>query len=120
MALADFAKRLPEWQKQVLEQLASLIGEAAPNVTSTIKWAQPVFEHNGPLAFVKPAKKHVTFGFWRGSELSDPHGLLQGAGSRMKHLKLAKEDAIPITLLQRLVAEAVRLNEKHGDPTRKR
>ncbi len=119
MSLTDFTKRLPGWQQQVLEQLASLIREVAPNVTSTIKWAQPVFEHNGPLAFVKPAKQHVTFGLWRGTELSDPHGLLQGAGTRMKHIKIAKNDAIPVTLLQRLVEEALRLNEKHGDPTRK-
>jgi hypothetical protein len=31
---------------------------------------------------------HVNVGFFRGAELSDPNGLLQGTGKFMRHVKL--------------------------------
>jgi len=119
-SIEDFAAKLPEWQKQVVDELVALVKSASPGATGMVKWGQPVFDLKGPFAFIKPAKAHVTMGFWRGAELNDQQGILDGAGKRMKHLKIAKGDAIPVSLLQRLIAEAVRLNETHGDPTKKR
>jgi hypothetical protein len=104
------------WQVQVVERLLSVARKAAPGATLSIKWAQPVLEKNGPVAFIKVAKAHVTFGFWRGAELEDPKGLLEG-GAMMKHLKIASPEVVDETLIAQLVRQAVALNQSKGDPT---
>jgi len=88
-------------------------------VTSSIKWNQPVFEAGGPLAFVRVAKAHVTLGFWRGGELKDPKGLLEGSGTRMAHVKIAEGDALDSKSIAAFLKEAVKLNKAKGDPTKR-
>jgi hypothetical protein len=40
------------------------------------------------FAYVNVFKAHVNVGFYHGAELPDPEGLLEGAGRRMRHVKL--------------------------------
>jgi hypothetical protein len=100
------------WQQKKLKALLDAVQKAAPDAELAIKWGQPVFSVDGPLAFLRPAKAHVTLGFWRGAELSDPDGVLEGEGARMKHWKLGEDDA-------RWVREACELNRSKGDPTKR-
>jgi hypothetical protein len=118
MPVDDYLARLPEHQAQIAAELRSLIQRAAPDATESIKWAQPVFDDYGPFAYIKPAKNHVTFGFWRGAEIADPRGLLEG-GERMKHIKLCSLADIDKSDLTAFVKQAVALNRKNGDPTRR-
>ena len=111
-------KKAPGWQKAVVTRLIDLVNRAAPGATVSIKWGQPVFEHHGPMAFIKPAKMHVTFGFWRGAELTDSAGLLEG-GERMKHLKITSQDALDPKIVTALVKQAASLNAAKGDPTKR-
>jgi hypothetical protein len=46
------------------------------------------------FAYVKAFQAHVNVGFFRGADLSDPEGLLQGSGKFMRHVKL-RPDADP-------------------------
>ncbi|MDP2307920.1 MAG: DUF1801 domain-containing protein [Pseudomonadota bacterium] len=108
----------PDWRGDVMRALHGLVLESAPGAASAIKWAQPVYSLGGPMIFIKFAGKHVTFGFWRGAALTDPDGLLEGDGVRMKHLKLRSAE-LPRAQLQAWIHEAVRLNAAHGDPTKK-
>ena len=71
-----------------------------------IKWAQPVIEHHGPMAFIKASKNHVTFGFWRGADLKAPAGLLEGDGDRMKHLKIGLTEEVRVDVVSDLVRQA--------------
>lgn len=41
-----------------------------------------------PFAYVGAFMKHVNVGFFMGAFLPDPLGLLEGAGKRMRHVKL--------------------------------
>jgi hypothetical protein len=43
---------------------------------------------DAPFGYVNAFKVHVNVGFYRGAELADPAGLLQGTGKRMRHVKL--------------------------------
>jgi hypothetical protein len=40
------------------------------------------------FAYVNAFRDHVNVGFFRGAELADPHGLLEGTGRFMRHVKL--------------------------------
>ena len=110
--------RASSWQAGVIANLIELVSGAVPKATCSIKWNQPVFELNGPLAFIRLAQDHVTFGFWRGAQLSDPAGLLEG-GDRMKHLRIGDDEAFDRTRVVGFVREAAALNLKLGDPTKR-
>jgi hypothetical protein len=43
-----------------------------------------------PIAYVYSATEYVQFGFFRGSALKDPQGLLEGAGQYVRHIKVRK------------------------------
>jgi len=117
MAVEDWVKKKAQgWQATVVGQLISIARKAAPGATTSIKWAQPVFEQGGPFAFIKVAKAHVTFGFWRGAELKDPKGILEG-GAVMRHLKITAPEAVDEKSIADLVRQAVALNRAKGDPT---
>jgi len=112
--------RLDESQRILLDRIRTIVKRVAPQATEAVKWAQPVWERNGPFAFLKPGKRHLTFGFWRGAELPDPRGLLEGAGKKMRHLKIALGEKPPLEAIAEFVREAVRRNEAAGDPTKRR
>jgi hypothetical protein len=118
MSVDAWVKTKAKGQAELVRRLVALAQAAAPNAELAIKWNQPVLVHKGPVAYIKPATAHVTFGFWRGAELDDPKGVLEG-GEIMKHWKISGPDALDEALLKRFVREAVALNEKKGDPSRR-
>lgn len=115
----EYIDGLGDWRADTVRRLRALIDEAAPGASSSIKWAQPVWESDGPFAYVKAFPRSVNIGFWRGAQLEDPDGLLDG-GDRMKHLSLRSGDSIRADAIRAFVREAVELNRELGTPTRRR
>ncbi len=101
----------------LVQALRPLIKAAAPEAAEVVKWAQPVYEINGPFAYIRAFTKYVSLGFWRGATLPSGAGILEGDGDRMRHLKLRSAADIKPDLISALVQEAVALNRKIGDPT---
>lgn len=116
----DWAKKLNGWQADALRVIRALVTRHAPGSTLVMKWGQPVWEQNGPFAWLKPAAKHVSFGFWRGAEMSDPEGHLEGAGDRMRHLKMTSSEDLKELPIEDFVKQAVALNGDKGDPTKRK
>ena len=58
------------------------------------------------FAYVNAFKAHVNVGFFRGAEIADPQGLLEGTGKFMRHVKLGPERAVDVTALTTLVETA--------------
>src|SRR5688572_16339849 len=98
---------LPDWRGEAVAATRDVIVAAAPGATVTIKWAQPVFESNGPFAYIKAFPRSVNVGFWRGTELDDPDGHLQGDGERMRHISLTQPDDMDRARLTDWVRQAV-------------
>jgi hypothetical protein len=46
------------------------------------------------MLYVAVYSAHVNVGFFQGATLDDPHGLLQGSGKLMRHVKLHPGSAI--------------------------
>jgi hypothetical protein len=59
----------------------------------------------GDVAFgyVNVFKKHVNVGFYNGAVLSDPKGLLEGAGKRMRHVKVKPGEEVDAPALDALI-----------------
>ncbi len=58
------------------------------------------------FGYVNAFTAHVNVGFFKGAELPDPAGLLQGSGKAMRHVKLRPGEAIDATALKALIEAA--------------
>jgi len=58
------------------------------------------------FAYVNAFKAHVNVGFFRGTEIADPEGLLEGTGKYMRHVKLTASHGIDAPALSRLIGAA--------------
>lgn len=58
------------------------------------------------FGYVNAFKDHVNVGFFRGAEIADPHGLLEGTGKFMRHVKLGPGHEVNATALTKLIETA--------------
>jgi hypothetical protein len=58
------------------------------------------------FAYVNAFTAHVNVGFFRGAELADPRGLLEGTGKYMRHVKLRPDADIDAMALIGLIESA--------------
>jgi hypothetical protein len=113
----EYIAAFDDWRTDAMKRLREVVKEGAPHSAVGIKWAQPVWEWNGPMIWMKAYPKHVDIGFWRGTEMEDPKKVLTGDGERMRHIKITSVDSIPADALRDLVKQAVQLNTAKGNPT---
>ncbi|SFI71924.1 DUF1801 domain-containing protein [Caulobacter sp. UNC279MFTsu5.1] len=58
------------------------------------------------FAYVDAFSAHVNLGFFHGAALDDPSGLLDGAGKRMRHVKIRWGRPVDAAALNALIAAA--------------
>ncbi|MGH7023658.1 MAG: DUF1801 domain-containing protein [Caulobacteraceae bacterium] len=63
---------------------------------------------DAPFGYVDAFSAHANVGFFRGAVLEDPAGLLQGAGKRMRHVKLHWGQGVNAAALGELIDAAYR------------
>lgn len=114
----NYITQLENWQAEIVSEVRQIILTAAPEADESIKWAQPVYEINGPFAYIKAFTNSVNFGFWRGVDINDPEMLLQGSGEKMRHIKLTSLDDINKPVFTDYIQQAIKLNLTKGDPTK--
>jgi hypothetical protein len=59
----------------------------------------------------------VTLCFMWGVRLSDPHKLLKGEGSQVRHVRLMRADALDDPRIDQLIEEALAKADRPIDPT---
>lgn len=58
------------------------------------------------FGYVNAFRDHVNVGFFRGAEIDDPAGLLEGTGKFMRHVKLRPEGHVDESALTKLITTA--------------
>ena len=58
------------------------------------------------FGYVNAFTSHVNVGFFRGAEIVDPAGLLEGTGRFMRHVKLRPDRHVDAAALTRLIETA--------------
>ena len=58
------------------------------------------------FGYVNAFTAHVNVGFFRGAEISDPQGLLEGTGRYMRHVKLRPDKDLDASALISLIHTA--------------
>lgn len=71
---------------------------------------------DAPFGYVNAFKAHASVGFYYGATLADPAGLLEGAGKRMRHVKLFPGRELNAAALSALIVAAYRdIRERVSD-----
>ncbi len=111
-----FLAKLDGPRRVVVADLRARIHAVAPDVRESIYWGVPFFFRKGPFCYLSPAKKHVTFGFMRGSHIADPSGRLTSTGKTTVAKAVLKYDADPDAhAIDGWLREAVRLDDAGAD-----
>lgn len=98
---------------KVVDALRALVKKTVPAAREAINpWGVPIFEFNGPLCYIRVGKKHVTFGFPRGSAMKDTGNLLEGEGHNLRHVKIKDVAQTRNPQLKTLLLQAKALNNK--------
>jgi hypothetical protein len=100
---ADFAK-------PILIRIRKLVHTACPDVTETIKWNAPFYEHKGILICTPAFKKHCALIFWKGKLIFKE--LPVKDNPRKKFRRLTSNADLPgDKILTGYIRQAVELNE---------
>jgi hypothetical protein len=93
----------------VIRALRRFVKRAAPDLQESVKWGNGCWlKGKAPVAYVYSAPDHVQFGFFHGSSLDDPNGLLIGAGKFVRHVKLRKSSDLDARVFGAFLRQAAR------------
>ena len=117
-----YLAKMPSEMHAVAAMLRAVLVGFGPKLTETYKWAQPVYELNGPVCgFRARTRSYVTLVFWRSAELMALDAALETGGSKMAHRKFTTAAEVrPAQIKKKVVRAGMTLNTEHGDPTKKR
>lgn len=94
--------------RAILAEIRRVVCDALPDATEILYHGAlgygPTASGSGRVLYVAPQNGYVNLGFFYGTGLPDPTGLLEGTGKRMRHVKiksvLAAQNAALIPLVQ--------------------
>ena len=96
--------------REIAQTLRWLVLQAVPDISESIKWGTPNYAKSGNVCYLAANNGYINFGFFNGADLTNPKGLIEGAGARMRHVKVRTMEDIRPEVFASLVQEAVRLN----------
>lgn len=91
----------------IIRKLRRFVRRTEPALKESVKWGNGCWIGlRGPVAYVHAERGYVQFGFFHGSSLKDPKGLLEGKGQYVRHTKVRDPDAIDERALAALLRQA--------------
>ena len=107
---------LSGWRRDRAELMRAAILRAAP-FEETIKWTNLVFMANGPCILIRAEDHRVLLGFWRGKRLRELEPRIKASGKyELGNLVMVEATEISPETVEKLAAEAFRLNAQLGNP----
>jgi hypothetical protein len=109
-AMAGFDPEMQAIAKALRSVIASIHGDFVEVAWPRLKIAsygigpKKMSEH---YAYIAPQRNHVNLGFYHGVALEDPGGLLEGAGKRLRHVKIESRSGAAKKEVRRLLEDAL-------------
>ena len=99
----------PQKNRSIIRALRRFVKRVEPALEESVKWGNGCWVKGKlPVSFVYSAPDHVQFGFFRGSALKDPRGLLEGNGQYVRHAKIRKPSDIDEDVFKAFLRQAAR------------
>ena len=101
--VTSYIIKAPEEQQEILNKLRQLISQTVPLATEQIKWSRPVYGTKKDFCYLVSNKKHVNLGFMNFKNIKDEHGLLEGTGKNLRHIKLHSKKDIKKSVFKKMI-----------------
>jgi hypothetical protein len=96
--------------RAIIGALRAFVRRVAPGLSEAVKWGNGCWiGKSGPVAYVYSDTGYVQFGFFHGSALKDPKGLLEGKGQYVRHIKVRDPSGIDERAFAALLKQAARI-----------
>jgi hypothetical protein len=93
--------------QEIIRALRKLVKRIKPGLSEAVKWGNGCWiGSSGPVAYVYADTGCVQFGFFNGSSLKDPKGLLEGKGRYVRHAKVRAPSEIDQRAFAALLKQA--------------
>jgi hypothetical protein len=93
--------------QDIIRALRKFVKRIDPKLNEAVKWGNGCWiGSNGPVAYVYSDTGYVQFGFFAGSSLKDPKGLLEGKGQYVRHIKVRSRSTIDERAFAALLRQA--------------
>ncbi|NOT78428.1 MAG: DUF1801 domain-containing protein [Bacteriovoracaceae bacterium] len=109
-----------QWKKdqtkstQVLIQaLRKLVNSSGLPLTETVKWGNGCWvKKDLPILYIHSLDDGAQFGFFAGSKISDPKGLLEGKGKFVRFITVRSKDDIDSKYFVALIKRIIKVKYK--------
>lgn len=105
--------------KEIAKRLRKLIIDLFPEVVEVPWPKQKIIGYGvGPkkmsehFCYIGAHREHVNLGFYYGAKLSDPEGILEGTGKKLRHIKVRKVEEVAQPALRHLVQSSLEERKK--------
>ena len=103
----EYLKAQSPKNQAIIRALRRFVKRIEPKLSEAVKWGNGCWiGSKGPVAYVYSDTQYVQFGFFNGSSLKDPKGLLEGKGQYVRHIKVHNRSAIDEPAFAALLRQA--------------
>ncbi len=107
--------------RPLLRLLRKVVRDALPGAGEELRWGQPCYLVGGEkVACLSVIGDHVTLGFFRGAEVDDARGVLEGSGEGMRHITVGVPSDVKRREFTILLRQAAGLETPPINPWRSR
>lgn len=104
----EYVDLLSNPQKDVAVRLRGIVRTHFPQLREDVKWHVPVYSiGTTPIVSIEGFKAHVNLKFFKGAELDDRAGLLEGTGKGVRHVKFRSTEDVDEGKIRDLIDEAI-------------
>jgi hypothetical protein len=106
-AIAAWMREHPGELRAIAQRWFTIMRACGADVRELMHDDQPTAcVGDAAFAYVDAFTAHVNVGFFRGAEIADPAGLLEGTGKFMRHVKLRPGRDVDAAALMKLIETA--------------
>ena len=106
-AIEVWMREQPDELAEIAQRWFAVMRDCGADVRELMHDDQPTAcVGDAAFAYVDAFTAHVNVGFFRGAELADPNGLLEGTGKFMRHVKLRPARDVDAAAMKKLVETA--------------
>jgi hypothetical protein len=98
-------------QREIAAAVRKILHASAPKLEERILWGMPWYLGKDKVFVVMATGQRINLGFWRGVDLEDPKGLLEGTGKGMRHVKLRTVKEARAPAVKALIRSALFLDK---------
>ena len=109
--VSEYVGRVPADLRPTMQAARRTIKAIAPTAVETAWRTWPIRYRQGDLYVVAVGNypRWISVFFFRGGELDDPDGVLEGTGKLMRHIKLREAKDASSPALKRMLRQAFRV-----------